>query len=86
VWGAGKTIEEVPRSATCTVRTSAVLLEMQREPERLLISGSATSLKFLTTLKDGLISALRSADLLVQFDLDVVRAGRAAAMCRLTRR
>ena len=54
----------LPRSATCSVRTDAVLLEIEREPcQRLLESGSPTALKLLATLSEGLISALRNADL-----------------------
>jgi hypothetical protein len=57
-------IDEVPRSATCSVRTNAVLLEIVRAPcEQLIRSGSTLALKFLATLNEGLISALRGADL-----------------------
>src|SRR5262249_32521949 len=56
-------IESEPRTATCSVRTDVVLLEFEREPcERLLRSGSATALKLLAILNEGLISALRGAD------------------------
>jgi hypothetical protein len=41
-----------------------VLLEIAREPcEELLSSGSTLALKFLATLNEGLILALRGADL-----------------------
>jgi hypothetical protein len=64
VFGQMSLIDGVPRSATCSVRADAVLLEIEREPcERLLRSGSALALKFLATLNEGLISALRAADL-----------------------
>ena len=64
VFGQMSLIDGVPRSATCSVRTNAVLLEMVREPcEDLLHSGSTFALKFLATLNEGLIFALRGADL-----------------------
>jgi glycine/D-amino acid oxidase-like deaminating enzyme len=64
VFGQMSLIDNEPRSATCSARTDAVLLELEREPcQRLLRSGSATALKFLATLNEGLISALRGADL-----------------------
>jgi len=63
IFGQMSLIESEPRTATCSVRTDAVLLEFEREPcERLLRSGSATALKLLATLNEGLISALRGAD------------------------
>ena len=63
IFGQMSLIENEPRTATCSVRTDAVLLEFEREPcERLLRSGSATALKLLATLNEGLISALRGAD------------------------
>jgi CRP-like cAMP-binding protein len=70
VFGQMSLIEGVPRSATCSVRADAVLLEIEREPcEELLRSGSPMALKFLATLNEGLISALRGADLrLMQLD------------------
>jgi CRP-like cAMP-binding protein len=64
VFGQMSLIEGVPRSATCSVRSDAVLLEIEREPcEKLFHTGSTMALKFLATLNDGLISALRGADL-----------------------
>ena len=64
VFGQMSLIDEVPRSATCSVRTDAVLLEIVRAPcEQLIRSGSTLALKFLATLNEGLISALRGADL-----------------------
>jgi glycine/D-amino acid oxidase-like deaminating enzyme/CRP-like cAMP-binding protein/post-segregation antitoxin (ccd killing protein) len=64
VFGQMSLIDAAPRSATCSVRADAVLLEIEREPcEKLLSSGSALALKFLATLNEGLILALRSADL-----------------------
>ena len=54
----------------------AVLLEIEREPcERLLRSGSATALKFLAALNEGLVSALRGADLqLMQLENRLVKS------------
>jgi glycine/D-amino acid oxidase-like deaminating enzyme/CRP-like cAMP-binding protein len=64
VFGQMSLIDGVPRSATCSVRADTVLLEMEREPcEEFLGSGSATALKFLATLNEGLTLALRDADL-----------------------
>ena len=70
VFGQMSLIEGVPRSATCSVRADAVLLEMQREPCRQFLNGgSAMALKFLATLNEGLTLALRGADLrLMQLD------------------
>ena len=63
-------IENVPRSATCTAHGDAVLLEIgQTQCEQLLKSGSSTAIKLLATLNEGLILALRNADLrLMQID------------------
>jgi glycine/D-amino acid oxidase-like deaminating enzyme len=64
IFGQMSLIDNEPRSATCSVRANATLLEIEREPcERLLRSGSATALKFLATLNEGLVLALRGADL-----------------------
>jgi CRP-like cAMP-binding protein len=64
VFGQMSLIDGVPRSATCSAHTDIVLLEMEREPcEQFLNSGSATALKFLATLNEGLSLALRGADL-----------------------
>jgi CRP-like cAMP-binding protein len=64
VFGQMSLIDGVPRSATCSVRTDAVLLELVRAPcEELMNSGSTLALKFLATLNEGLILALRGADL-----------------------
>ena len=64
IFGQMSLIADEPRSATCSVRAAAVLLEIEREPcERLLRNGSPTALKFLATLNEGLVSALRGADL-----------------------
>ena len=63
VFGQVSVIANVPRSATCSARTNVVLLEMERGPcERLLRGGSETATKFLATLNEGLIAALRTAD------------------------
>ena len=64
IFGEMSLIGGLSRSATCSVRTDAVLLEIEREPcQRLLESGSPTALKLLATLNEGLIAALRKADL-----------------------
>jgi CRP-like cAMP-binding protein len=70
VFGQMSLIEGAPRSATCSVRSDAVLLEIEREPcEELLHSTASLALKCLATLNEGLISALRDADLrLMQLD------------------
>jgi hypothetical protein len=63
VFGQVSVIGEAPRSATCSARTGVVLLEMSRgRCERLLRGGSPLAIKFLATLNEGLISALRDAD------------------------
>lgn len=63
VFGQVSVIKNLPRSATCSARTDASLLEMGRgQCERLLRSESTTALKFLSTLNEGLILALRAAD------------------------
>jgi glycine/D-amino acid oxidase-like deaminating enzyme len=76
LFGQVSIIEKVPRSATCTAHTDVVLLEIgQTQCERLLRSGTSTAIKFLSTLNDGLISALRSSDLrLMQIDKQNFRA------------
>jgi hypothetical protein len=54
----------MPRSATCSARSDTVLLELERSGcEALLRNGSPTALKLLATLNDGLVTALRGADL-----------------------
>jgi CRP-like cAMP-binding protein len=56
-------IDGEPRSATCTIRRDAVLVELEREVcERLLDGRSPLSLKLLGMLNEGLVSALRGAD------------------------
>jgi CRP-like cAMP-binding protein len=64
IFGQVSIIEGIPRSATCTARTDVVLLEIgQAECETLLKTGSSIAIKFLSTLNDGLIAALRDSDL-----------------------
>ena len=64
VFGQMSLIDDVPRSATCSAHTDAVLLEIVRAPcEELIRAGSTLALKFLATLNEGLISALRGVDL-----------------------
>jgi glycine/D-amino acid oxidase-like deaminating enzyme len=63
VFGQVSVIGDVPRSATCSARTGVVLLEISRgRCKRLLRGGSPLAIKFLETLNEGLISALRDAD------------------------
>ena len=63
VFGQVSVIGDAPRSAACSARTGVVLLEMSRgRCERLLRRGSPLAIKFLATLNEGLISALRDAD------------------------
>ena len=63
IFGQVSIIKDVPRSATCTAHTDAVLLEIgQAECIRLLRSGTSMALKFLSVLNQGLVSALRNAD------------------------
>ena len=60
IFGQVSIIESIPRSATCTTRTDVVMLEIgQAECENLFKTGSSIALKFLSTLNDGLIAALR---------------------------
>ncbi|MFZ0209554.1 MAG: cyclic nucleotide-binding domain-containing protein, partial [Roseiarcus sp.] len=64
IFGQVSIIESIPRSATCTTRTDVVMLEIgQAECETLLKTRSSIALKFLSTLNDGLIAALRDSDL-----------------------
>ena len=64
IFGQVSIIEGVARSATCSAATDVVLLEIgQAECESLLRSESAIAIKFLSTLNEGLIAALRDADL-----------------------
>lgn len=52
------------RSATCSARTDSIVLELKSEScQRLLQGGTSTALKFLAMLNEGLILALRGADL-----------------------
>jgi hypothetical protein len=70
VFGQVSAIADLPRSATCSAHNDAVVLEIERSLcKELLISASPAALKFLATLNEGLISALRGADLrLMQID------------------
>jgi CRP-like cAMP-binding protein len=72
VFGQVSLIAGAARSATCTLRTDAVILEIEQDAcERLLSSRSTTALKFLAVLNEGLIAALRGADLrLMQIQSD----------------
>jgi glycine/D-amino acid oxidase-like deaminating enzyme/CRP-like cAMP-binding protein len=63
VFGQVSLIDGQPRSATCIVRRSGVVLEMERDAcARLFESRSSSALKFLAILNQGLIAALRGAD------------------------
>jgi glycine/D-amino acid oxidase-like deaminating enzyme len=63
IFGQISLIEGEPRSATCTVSRTAVLVEIEAEPCEGLFDGrSKTALKFLAALNQGLILALRGAD------------------------
>ena len=64
IFGQVSLVEGIPRSATCTARTDVVMLEIgQAQCENLLKTGSSIAIKFLSTLNDGLIEALRDIDL-----------------------
>jgi hypothetical protein len=64
IFGQVSIIEGIARSATCSAATDVVLLEIgQAECETLLRSESPLAIKFLSTLNEGLIKALRDADL-----------------------
>jgi CRP-like cAMP-binding protein len=64
IFGQVSIIEGIARSATCSAATDVVLLEIgQAECESLLKNGSPIAMKFLSTLNEGLIAALRDADL-----------------------
>jgi CRP-like cAMP-binding protein len=81
IFGQVSVIDGAPRSATCTVRSDAVLLELERKAcERLLQSGSPLALKFLAILNEGLIAALRGADLrLMHIEQDALVFGTSTA-------
>jgi glycine/D-amino acid oxidase-like deaminating enzyme len=70
VFGQVSAISGAPRSATCSAREQTILLEIARGPCKDLLSrGSGLGLKFLATLNEGLIAALRGADIrLLQLD------------------
>jgi glycine/D-amino acid oxidase-like deaminating enzyme len=64
LFGQVSVIEDAPRMATCTTRTDAVLLEIDRHHcENILRTDSNMAAKFLAVLHDGLIDALHSSDL-----------------------
>src|SRR6478752_1660204 len=64
LFGQVSVIDNVPRTATCTTRTAAILLEIDRENcKRILRTESDTAAKFLGALHEGLIDALHNSDL-----------------------
>jgi len=64
LFGQVSVIDNVPRTATCSTRTAAILLEIDRENcERILRTDSDTAAKFLAALHEGLIDALHNSDL-----------------------
>ena len=63
IFGQVSLISGVVRSATCSMLTDGVILELKRKPcESLLSAGSETALKLLAALNQDLINALRGAD------------------------
>ena len=63
IFGQVSLIDGQPRSATCSMRHAGVLLELEGGPcAELFDTRSATALKFLAALNEGLITALRRAD------------------------
>ena len=63
IFGQVSLVTGAPRNATCSAPQGAVVVEIKRpQCERLLNEGSRLALKFLATLNQGLISALRGAD------------------------
>jgi CRP-like cAMP-binding protein len=63
LFGQMSLIENTPRSATCSARGRAVILELDHGPcEAILQSRSPIALKLLGALNEGLIAALRGAD------------------------
>lgn len=63
VFGQIALIEGSLRTATCCASKNAVVLEMEQDAcRRLFATRSRTALKFLGTLNQGLIWALRGAD------------------------
>jgi CRP-like cAMP-binding protein len=64
LFGQVSVIEDAPRMATCTTRTDAVLLEIDRHHcESILRTDSDMAAKFLAVLHEGLIDALHNSDL-----------------------
>jgi cyclic nucleotide-binding protein len=64
LFGQVSVIEDVPRTATCTTRTDAVLLEIDRHHcENILRTDTDLAAKFLAVLHEGLIDALHNSDL-----------------------
>jgi len=63
IFGQIALIEGSPRTATCTIHKPAILLEIEQDAcKKLFATRSASALKFLAALNQGLISALRGAD------------------------
>jgi glycine/D-amino acid oxidase-like deaminating enzyme len=78
IFGQVSLISGEARSATCSMLSDGVILELKRKPcETLLSAGSDTALKFLAALNQDLINALRGAD---QRLLQLSATGRAACV------
>ena len=63
IFGQVSLIAGEPRSATCTIRRDALLVQLNRHAcETLLSTRTPAALKFLAALNHGLTEALRTAD------------------------
>jgi glycine/D-amino acid oxidase-like deaminating enzyme len=64
LFGQVSVIDDVPRMATCSARTDVILLEIEREEcRRILSSQSDHAVRFLAALNEGLIEALHKSDI-----------------------
>ena len=75
IFGQSNLIGNEPRTASCSIRRDAVLLELDPQAcERLLASGTTMALQLLGALNEGLVAALRHADRqLMRLDEDLER-------------